>query len=116
MSSLESFDDHYVNEEFDICLCDYKAVDWFNTLLQIGSCNSMVSQNDWILEIKSMKTKKIITAIIAAVTSILLAGILVLAAGLYYKVVKAGTPFQDPTPELQLQYLINMGIGMFSQK
>lgn len=44
-------------------------------------------------------------------TSILLAGILVLAAGLYYKVIKAGIPFQDPTPELQLQYLINMGIG-----
>lgn len=44
-------------------------------------------------------------------TSILLAGILVLAAGLYYKVIKAGIPFQDPTLELQLQYLINMGIG-----
>ena len=27
----------------------------------------MVSQSDWILEVKSMKTKKIITAIIAAV-------------------------------------------------
>lgn len=67
MSSLESFDDHYVNEEFDIGLYDYKAVDWFNTLLQIGSCNPMVSQSDWILEVKSMKTKKIITAIIAAV-------------------------------------------------
>ena len=44
-------------------------------------------------------------------TSILLAGILVLATGLYYMVIKAGIPFQDPTPELQLQYSINMGIG-----
>ena len=44
-------------------------------------------------------------------TSILLAGILVLAIGLYYMVIKAGIPFQDPTPEMQLQYSINMSIG-----
>lgn len=44
-------------------------------------------------------------------TSIILAGILVLCAGLYYLVIKAGIPYQDPTPELQLQYSINMGIG-----
>lgn len=25
--------------------------------------------------------------------------------------IKAGIPFQDPTPEIQLQYSINMGIG-----
>ncbi len=44
-------------------------------------------------------------------TAILLAGILVLGAGLYYMVIKAGIPYQDPTPEIQLQYSINMGIG-----
>lgn len=44
-------------------------------------------------------------------TSILLAGILVLGVGLYYMVIKAGIPYQDPTPEIQLQYSINMGIG-----
>ena len=44
-------------------------------------------------------------------TSILLAGILMLAIGLYYMVIKAGIPFQDPTPEMQFQYSINMGIG-----
>ena len=44
-------------------------------------------------------------------TSILLAGILVIAIGLYYMVIKAGIPFQDPTPEMQLQYSINIGIG-----
>ncbi len=44
-------------------------------------------------------------------TSILLAGILILGTGLYYLVIKAGIPFQDPTPEMQLQYSINMGIG-----
>ena len=40
-------------------------------------------------------------------TSILLAGILILGAGLYYMVIKAGIPYQDPTPEIQLQYSIN---------
>ncbi len=44
-------------------------------------------------------------------TSILLAGILVLGMGLYYMVIRAGIPFQDPTAEMQLQYSINMGIG-----
>ncbi|MBO5388763.1 MAG: hypothetical protein J6A59_11585 [Lachnospiraceae bacterium] len=44
-------------------------------------------------------------------SSILLAGLLVLGAGLYYWVIKAGIPYQDPTPEIQLQYSINMGIG-----
>lgn len=44
-------------------------------------------------------------------TSILLAGVLVLGIGLYYMMIKAGIPFQDPTPEMQLQYSINMGIG-----
>lgn len=44
-------------------------------------------------------------------SSILLAGLLVLSAGLYYWVIKAGIPYQDPTPEIQLQYSINMGIG-----
>ena len=44
-------------------------------------------------------------------TSIVFAGILVLVIGLYYMVIKAGIPYQDPTPEIQLQYSINMGIG-----
>ena len=41
----------------------------------------------------------------------ILAGIIVLFIGLYYCVVKAGIPYQDPTLELQIQYAINMGIG-----
>ena len=44
-------------------------------------------------------------------SSILLAGFLVLAAGLYYWGIKAGIPYQEPTPEMQLQYSINIGIG-----
>lgn len=43
--------------------------------------------------------------------SILLAGIVILIIGLYYMIIKAGIPYQDPTPELQLQYSIDMGIG-----
>ena len=43
--------------------------------------------------------------------SILLAGIIILVIGFYYMVIKAGILYQDPTPELQLQYSIDMGIG-----
>lgn len=38
-------------------------------------------------------------------------GILVIA-GLYFTMVKAGLPYQDPTPEMVAQYECDMGIGM----
>lgn len=38
-------------------------------------------------------------------------GILVIA-GLYFTVVKAGLPYQDPTPEMVAQYERDTGIGM----
>lgn len=38
-------------------------------------------------------------------------GILVIA-GLYFTMVKAGLPYQDPTPEMVSQYERDMGIGM----
>ena len=41
----------------------------------------------------------------------ILAGIIILFTGLYYCVIKAGIPYQDPPLELQIQYAINMGIG-----
>ncbi len=41
----------------------------------------------------------------------ILAGMIVLCIGIYYCVMKAGIPYQDPTLELQIQYAINMGIG-----
>ena len=41
----------------------------------------------------------------------ILAGIIILFTGLYYYVIKAGIPYQDPPLELQIQYAINMGIG-----
>ncbi len=38
-------------------------------------------------------------------------GIIILSIGLYYLIIKAGIPYQDPTPELQIQYEKNMSIG-----
>ncbi len=45
------------------------------------------------------------------INAVIIAGIIVLFIGLYYWVVKAGVPYQDPPLELQIQYAINMGIG-----
>jgi len=44
-------------------------------------------------------------------SSVLIAGLIILVIGLYYLVIKAGIPYQDPTPELQIQYTVNMKIG-----
>lgn len=43
--------------------------------------------------------------------SVILAGIIVLIIGLYYMIVKAGIPYQDPPLELQIKYAVNMQIG-----
>lgn len=43
--------------------------------------------------------------------AVILAGIMIFLIGLYYWVVKAGIPYQDPSIELQIQYAVNMGIG-----
>lgn len=42
---------------------------------------------------------------------VMLAGAVILLTGLYYMIIKAGIPYQDPTCELQIQYGINAGIG-----
>lgn len=55
-----------------------------------------------------MKVKNILCWII---NSVILAGVVIFLIGLYYWVVKAGIPYQDPTLELQIQYEVNMGIG-----
>ncbi|MCI8401845.1 MAG: hypothetical protein HFI38_07120 [Lachnospiraceae bacterium] len=44
-------------------------------------------------------------------SSAVLAGIILLLTGLYYCMIKAGIPYQDPPPELQIQYMVNMRIG-----
>jgi hypothetical protein len=43
--------------------------------------------------------------------SVILAEVIILEVGLYYAVIKAGIPYQDPTTELQFRYTVNMGIG-----
>ena len=53
----------------------------------------------------TMKTLKTIF------NSIILAGLIILLIGLYYDVIKAGIPYQDPPLELQIKYAVNMGIG-----
>ena len=44
-------------------------------------------------------------------TSLIISGAVILLIGLYYMIIKAGIPYQDPTVEMQIQYEINMGIG-----
>lgn len=41
----------------------------------------------------------------------ILAGVIILLIGVYYLVVKAGIPYQDPPLELQIKYAVNTGIG-----
>ena len=44
-------------------------------------------------------------------SSLIISGAVILLIGLYYLIIKAGIPYQDPTTEMQIQYAINMGIG-----
>jgi len=44
-------------------------------------------------------------------SSLIISGAIILLIGLYYMMIKAGIPYQDPTTEMQIQYEINMGIG-----
>lgn len=46
-----------------------------------------------------------------ACNAAVLAGGIILFLGLYYCVIKAGIPYQDPPLELQIKYAIHMGIG-----
>lgn len=40
-----------------------------------------------------------------------LSGIIMILMGIYYYMVKAGIPYQDPPLELQIQYEINLKVG-----
>ncbi len=42
---------------------------------------------------------------------VLIAGVILFVMGLYYMMIRAGIPYQDPPLELQIQYAVNMGIG-----
>lgn len=54
------------------------------------------------------KIRHILSQIINA---IIIAGIIILFMGLYYSMIKAGIPYQDPPLDLRIQYEINAGIG-----
>ncbi len=56
-------------------------------------------------------TTKSVSYLIRIVNAVILAGVIVLFIGVYYWVVKAGIPYQDPPLELQIQYAVNMGVG-----
>lgn len=45
------------------------------------------------------------------INSVIIAGVILFFMGLYYSVIEAGIPYQDPPLELQIQYAVNMGIG-----
>lgn len=45
------------------------------------------------------------------ISSLTLAGVIVFLIGLYYWMIKAGIPYQDPPLELQIKYAVNRGIG-----
>lgn len=42
---------------------------------------------------------------------VIVAGVIMLFAGLYFWLIKAGIPYQDPTPEMQMQYAKNLHTG-----
>ena len=43
--------------------------------------------------------------------SLILTGGILFLMGLYYWMIKAGIPYQDPTLEMQIQYTVDMRIG-----
>lgn len=54
------------------------------------------------------KTRSILCRLI---NSVIFSGVIILFIGLYYYMIKAGIPYQDPPLELQIQYAVNMRIG-----
>ncbi len=45
------------------------------------------------------------------INSVVIAGVIILLIGLYYSIIRAGIPYQDPPLELQIEYAVNQGIG-----
>lgn len=58
-----------------------------------------------------MQKTKSGTVLCRIINAMILAGMIILLIGMYYWIVKAGIPYQDPPLELQIQYAVNMGIG-----
>ena len=59
----------------------------------------------------NMKETKSESYLRLTLNAAILAGIIILFTGLYYCVIKAGIPYQDPPLEVQIRDAINMGIG-----
>lgn len=55
--------------------------------------------------------EKINSRLVLLIDALILAGLIVFLTGLYYWMIKAGIPAQDPPLEVQIEYAVNMGIG-----
>ena len=55
--------------------------------------------------------KKTVESLKTLSCGFIIAGVIILLLSAYYLVIKAGIPYQDPTPELQLQYTVNSHVG-----
>ena len=47
----------------------------------------------------------------SVLTGLAVSGMIIILVGMYYLVIKAGIPYQDPPLELQIQYTVNMATG-----
>ncbi len=47
----------------------------------------------------------------SVLTGLAVSGMIIILVGMYYLVIKAGIPYQDPPLELQIQYTVNMNTG-----
>lgn len=45
------------------------------------------------------------------INRVILAGVFLFFIGLYYWMIRAGIPYQDPSIELQIQYAVDMKVG-----
>ena len=55
--------------------------------------------------------KKTIESLKSISRGFIIAGVILLLLGAYYLFIKAGIPYQDPTPELQLRYAVSSRVG-----
>ena len=55
--------------------------------------------------------KKTVESLKSLSRGFIIAGVILLLISAYYLVIKAGIPYQDPTPELQLRYTVNSQVG-----
>ncbi len=51
------------------------------------------------------------TCLYQIINAFIIAGVIILLIGIYYSIIKAGIPYQDPPLDLKIQYEVNAGIG-----